>query len=77
MATAAHISDNKLAILDYWVLHWLVRFGVITEEEGKANGLSNERYLCIEEKMRNWPQNDPGIPPLDVLDLLLWRRKQD
>ena len=70
------LSDNKLAILDYWVLYWLVRFGVITEEEGKANKLSNERYLCVEEKMKNWAQNEPGIPPLDVLDLLMWRRKR-
>jgi thermostable 8-oxoguanine DNA glycosylase len=65
-------AHDNLAILDYWVLGGLVKFGVITEKEGRLKGLDD--YLDVERKMKEWAGQNLSDIPFDVLDLLLWRR---
>jgi thermostable 8-oxoguanine DNA glycosylase len=67
-------SRNELAILDYWVLKWLVRDSVIAQTE--ADGVARDKgtYAEVESKMKRWDRAAGNAPPLDVLDWLLWRR---
>jgi len=78
MKTASHflrnlgLSHNELAILDRYILSWLEKFGVISKDEAEQS-LTKRRYLHIERRMKDW--NDSGVHiPLDILDLLLWRK---
>ena len=62
------LSHNELAILDVYILEWLLKFNVIDEV---PKYLSKNEYLVIERKMKYWNNHNIHIP-LDVFDLLLW-----
>lgn len=62
------LSHNQLAILDRYILDWLLSFEVIDQI---PKTLTRRRYLDIEKRMKEW-SNTVAYIPMDALDLLLW-----